>query len=83
MSSLWLLSVIDISINSLLDGSGAAVNIKIKAEISVIINRDRFVLNAGAAAVKIGSLGGVEGLLPAVDVAVSWQARAGPRAEPE
>ena len=76
MSSLQLLSVFNIKINFLLNGSGATVKIKIKAEISIIINCDVLVLNAGAGAIKIGLLGRAKGLLPAVDVAVPWQAQA-------
>jgi hypothetical protein len=74
VSSLQLLSVFNININFLLGGSGAVVKIKIKGVSSIIVNRDMFVLNASANAIRLGLLGGGEGHLPAIAVAVSWQA---------
>ena len=76
VSSLQLLSVFNININFLLGGSGAVVKIKIKGVSSIIVNRDMFVLNAGAGAIRLGLLGGGKGRLPAVAVVVARQAQA-------
>ena len=60
MSSLQLLSVFNININFLLGGSGAVVKVKIKNVSSIVVNRDMFVLNASANAIRLGLLGGVK-----------------------